>query len=68
MQVATDVITWRIVVSVLAFVCVSMATLLYKLVSDRFTRMEDKLDGIIRYLVAHSDDGEQEELGKLIGR
>jgi len=68
MQIQSDVITWRIVVSVLSFVCITMASLLYKLVSERFTRMENKLDGIIRYLVKHSDNGEQEDLAKLIGR
>lgn len=68
MQIQSDVITWRIVVSVLSFVCITMASLLYKLVSERFTRMESKLDGIIRYLVAHSENGEQEGLSKLIGR
>ncbi len=66
MQLSTDVITWRIVVSALTFVCITLASILYKLFIDRFGRMEAKIDGIISYLIAHSDSDEREALSRLI--
>jgi len=66
MQLQPDVITWRIVVSVLSFICVTLLGLLYKMISERFTRMEAKINGIIRFLIAHSMNGEKEDLAKLV--
>jgi low affinity Fe/Cu permease len=67
-EIPSDVITWRIVVSVLAVFCVTLSGLLYHSFVEKFARMENKIDGIIRYLISHSPDGKQEDLAKLVGR
>jgi len=36
------------------------------MISERFTRMEAKINGIIRFLIAHSMNGEKEDLAKLV--
>jgi len=66
MQLQPDVITWRIVVSVLATFCMILTGMVYKSFSDRFDRMERKINGIIRFLIAHSENGEKEDLAKLV--
>jgi len=62
-----DGITWQVVVSVLASLSVLLTGILYKFFAERLDRMESKINGIIRHLIAHSDNADREALGKLIG-
>lgn len=67
MQAQTDVITWRVIVSVLAVACTTLLGMLYGVLQTRLSRMEVKINGIIRFLITHSENGEKEDLSNLIG-
>lgn len=63
-----DGITWQIIASVLATLSVVLTGILYKFFADRLDRLENKINGIIQHLIAHSDNADREALSKLIGR
>lgn len=67
MQVSPDVITWRIVASALSFTCVALVGIVGKLYIGRMTRMEVKINGIIKFLITTASNGERTDLAKLIG-
>lgn len=67
MQVSPDVITWRIVASALSVTCVTLVGIVGKIYIGRMTRMEGKINGIIKFLITTAINGEREDLAKLIG-
>lgn len=67
MQVSPDVITWRIVASALSITCVTLVGMVGKIYIERTTRMEAKINGIIKFLITTASNGERTALAKLIG-
>jgi len=66
-QGPVDVITWRIIASTLCTLCVALAIIVGKSYLTRLQRLEDKINGIIKYLITTAKNGEREALSKLIG-
>lgn len=60
-------ITWTLVVSVLSSVCIFLGQHWYRSFIKRLDRMEIKINGIIRYLIQHSEPDERKGLSELIG-
>jgi hypothetical protein len=67
MQSSPDGVTWQVIVSVLASLSVALTGILYKFFADRLSRMESKINGIIRHLITHSENADRKALSDLIG-